>query len=335
MITLSKELIGNKTLIKKLTDNFKKNKLSNSIIFFGSKGLGKSTLAFNFINEIFKDFELNNQHNSQPNLIYNNTHPNLKYINKQYDEKTNKLKKNITINQIRNLESFFHQSSFNNLPKFIIIDSIDDLNINSSNALLKTLEEPKNNTYIILISHQLSNVLPTIRSRCIKFQINTPNINEFEQILNIQNDSIKYDNINFLYKISNGSPGLAIQINSDKTNYLINIIINILNEQKALSEDIIELSNSVKNFTDDEFKIFLIIIKYILINFIKINLGVDLSNNTFLDDNNFNFSKINLDNLTSMHILEYLNKNENDIYNYNLDKKLFCLNIFTFLQQNK
>ena len=75
----------------------------------------------------------------------------------------NRIGTEITIDQIRNLNSFFHESSIDGMSKFIIIDSTDDLNINASNALLKILEEPKNDTYIFLISHNhwdITEILP-------------------------------------------------------------------------------------------------------------------------------------------------------------------------------
>ena len=114
----------------------------------------------------------------------------LRLLRKEYDEKTKKYKNNIIINQIRELESFIYQFSFDGSPKFIIIDSSDDLNINSANALLKILEEPKKKIYIILISHHLSKLLPTIRSRCIKFKFSKPTAEQFNEII------LNHDEIN-------------------------------------------------------------------------------------------------------------------------------------------
>ena len=86
-------------------------------------------------------------------MIYQNTHPNVRIIKKNIDEKTKKFKNFILIEQIRELESFVYLSSVDNSPKFIIIDSADDLNLSSSNCLLKILEEPKPNTYFIFFAH--------------------------------------------------------------------------------------------------------------------------------------------------------------------------------------
>ena len=134
--------------------------LSNSLIFYGNQGIGKSTFSYKLINTVFSSLNENSDLTNQENLIYNNSHPNLIVIHKELSEKKGVSRNFIIIEQIRKLESYIYQSSFNNMPKFIIIDSADDLNINSANAILKILEEPKENTYFILISHQLSKLLP-------------------------------------------------------------------------------------------------------------------------------------------------------------------------------
>ena len=125
------QLIGNDQLFKNLIGSFKNKNLSNSLIFSGPKGIGKATLAFFFIKNIFKDLSNDYKINHHINLIYNNVHPNVKYLQKDLDEKNDKFKTSINIEQIRNLENFLYQSSFDNLPKF--------LKLGSSSVLTKKL----------------------------------------------------------------------------------------------------------------------------------------------------------------------------------------------------
>ena len=330
MISLSKELIGNNNLINDLIYSFKEEKLSSSLIFVGQKGVGKSTFAFYFIDKLFNLLTSNKDYKKDSNLIYNNSHPNIRYIHNEVDEQTGKLKNYISINQIRNLENYLYQSSFNNLPKFIIIDAADDLNINAANALLKVLEEPKKNTFFILITHQLFNLLPTIRSRCIKFYFKQLELDNFIKILRIYDEQLDTNNINFLYNLTNGSPGLAIKLNTEKLFFLYSNIIEILISNEVFSSQLNELSDKVKEFSNDEFKIFLMLVRYILITITKINLGY--SNENILSSNLFNDLKnnsININNKITLEILEFINFNERNLFIYNLDKKLFCLNIFT------
>jgi len=326
MINLSKNFYGNQKLLDNLYNNFINNSLSNSIILTGPKGIGKTTLAFCLIDKIFKNYKLNINNN---NLIYKNYHPNLKYITKELSDKNNKIKNNITINQIRALDNFLNQSSLNQLPKFILIDSADELNINSSNALLKSLEEPNKNTFFILISHQIFNLLPTIRSRCVKFSIDSPTYKDFTKIIKSQNNEINLKNNFFLYDLSNHSPGLALEIYSENIKFVYNNIIHIFSARDLHSDKLINLSNQIVKFTNDEFKLFLILLKFVCIYIIKINLGI---NNNEQDISNeysdlFNLAKITPNSIT-LEILDYISTNEKDFFTYNLDKKIFFLNIF-------
>ena len=265
MINLSKKLIVHKDLQNRLILLFNEKKLPNSIIFSGNRGLGKNTLAFSFITQIFNAVDIKN--NNHENLIYNNSHTNFRYITKDFDEKTNKFKKYISIDQIRNLDNFIHQSSLSKLPKFILIDSADDLNSNSANGLLKSLEEPSSNTYFILITHQISNILPTIRSRCVKFYLNSPNIKEFEEIVHLNNKNIV--DSNFLFQLTNGSPGLALIFDNEKFIYLNENILKILSFKTSISQDLIEFANNVSKFSNDEFKNFLTLLRFILMTIVK------------------------------------------------------------------
>ena len=106
-----------------------------------------------------------NENNKSFKLIKNNSSPNLYLVDIHND------KKNIEINQIRELISFCNKSSLNNKPRFILIDNIESMNLNSNNALLRTLEEPNDNIYFILINNS-NKLLPTINSRCLNFKIN-------------------------------------------------------------------------------------------------------------------------------------------------------------------
>ena len=330
MASLSKKLIGFEKIFTTLKENLINKNLPNSLIFYGNKGIGKSTLAYSLINYIFDEIYINNSSSNHTNLIYNNSHPNVRLLRKEYDEKTKKFKNNIIINQIRGLESFIYQFSIDGSPKFIIIDSSDDLNINSSNALLKILEEPKKNIYIILITHKVSQLLPTIRSRCIKFKFSNQTFDQFNDIIFNYDESIDKNILKFLYDLSEGSPGLAIQLYSENFREIFDHLVEIFKEKKPLSSNILQLSNKVGMYSNDQFILFLSLIKFIIVHTTKINLGIDIQKNFISDISKYllEISK-HLDNQISQKILEYLNTYEKDLFVYNLDKKIFILNIFS------
>ena len=152
---------------------YKNKKLPNKILLSGEKGIGKSTLAYHIINCILsfdedhfydeKNFKINPD-NKSFKLILNKSNPN--FISIDIDDD----KKSIDINQIRNLILTLNKSSFNTKPRFVLIDNIELLNINSVNALLKIVEEPNDNIYFILINNN-KKILPTLKSRCLNYNI--------------------------------------------------------------------------------------------------------------------------------------------------------------------
>ena len=168
---------------KKLYDN---NKMSNKILLSGKKGIGKSTLAYhltNYIlskNEEFRYDQVNfsiNIENKSFKLIQNNSHPNF-YLIDLIDEK-----KNIEIDQIRKMINYTNKSSFNNNPRIILIDNVENLNKNSTNALLKIIEEPNENIFFILIHNSEKKILPTLKSRCISYKI----LLTFDKVIEVSN----------------------------------------------------------------------------------------------------------------------------------------------------
>ena len=164
---------------------FEKNNLPNKILLSGQKGLGKSTLAYHFINYVLskneefsydiKNFEININNRSFKTTI-NKSNLNLFLIDTDPEKKT------IDISQIRNLISNLNKSSLNTKPRFVLIDNVEFLNTNSVNALLKIIEEPNHNVHFILINND-KKVLPTLSSRCINFKIYL----NYEDILTISN----------------------------------------------------------------------------------------------------------------------------------------------------
>ena len=121
-----------------------------------------------------------------------------------------KKKKKIDIGQIRNLISTLNKSSFNTKPRFVLLDNIELLNINSVNALLKILEEPNDNINFILLNSN-KKVLQTLKSRCLNFKISLTH----EQSINITNKILNENLNNFLNEkfITNYStPGQLLKI---------------------------------------------------------------------------------------------------------------------------
>ena len=210
----AKLMFGHDGIIDNIKKLYKANSMPHSFIFSGYKGIGKSTTASNLSRAILNSnidyFGDNNRKTFTQNdhLIFANTHPDCLILNKQQGK--NKNCNDITIDRVRNVIKFFSQTSITDNWRVAIIDSVDDLTISGSNTLLKILEEPPKKCLLILISHNIHKVLPTIRSRCQVLQFQNLQYQEIKNILIDKNiDTKSVQNISLLPGIS---PGLIIAI---------------------------------------------------------------------------------------------------------------------------
>ena len=324
------KLIGFEKEYSDLVNRYKSNNLPNSILIHGLSGIGKRTflnkLVKNILNIEFKD----NNVDHHLNLFKNNTHPNIKIIEKEIDSKTGKIKSNITIDQIRRLKTFLNSTSIiQNSSKIVIVDSADYLNINSANSMLKILEEPKENTYIFLISNQISLLLPTIRSRCLKIKFNTHHLTNFTNIIKDQIDEISNEEINFYFELTYGSPGTTILYYNNDFLDIFQLSIKCL-LSNDLDDDKINLSNTLSKLNNDEFNNYLSMLKFILIvaNKLKVNRDdkslVNMPNYLELESLSTKLTKKNL-----IDRFDYLTNNQKELFSLNLDKKIFILNFLT------
>jgi DNA polymerase-3 subunit delta' len=262
---------------------YKSQKLPNKILLSGEKGIGKSTFAYHIINHILsidednsydlKNFKINPD-NKSFKLIFNKSNPN--FISIDIDDD----KKSIDINQIRNLILTLNKSSFNKKPRFVLIDNIELLNINSVNALLKVLEEPNDNIFFILINSN-KKILPTLKSRCLNYNI----ILTSDQSFDITNKILDQNCRNLIHEqIINyySTPGLLLNL-LDFANK------NGLDLKQMNLKELIKKIIMDKKYKKDQF------IKYQLYSLIEVYFrnNVSVKNINLLKIQNYFLKKIN------------------------------------------
>jgi DNA polymerase-3 subunit delta' len=276
-------LYGHRSEFCNFIDLYKNKKLPNKILLSGEKGIGKSTLAYHVINHILsfdedhsydeKNFRINPE-NKSFKLILNKTNPNFISIDIEED------KKSIDINQIRNLISTLNKSSFNKKPRLVLIDNIELLNINSVNALLKILEEPNDNIYFILINNH-KKILPTLRSRCLNYNINLKSEESLDILNKIIGKNIKdliYENMINFYS----TPGSILNL-LDYANE------NDVDLTKISLKDFIKKIITEKKYKKNQF------VKQLLYSLIELYFrqNVSLKNINLLKIQNYFLKKIN------------------------------------------
>jgi DNA polymerase-3 subunit delta' len=218
------ELFGHGLLERRLLELYRSGRQHHALLLAGPRGIGKATLAFrlaSFVlvntnplsdevasaNSLHVDAELKTRR-----LVSRLAHPDLITINPNIFSEENKSGE-IKVDHVR-----WALSRLATLPdsggwRVCIIDTVDDLNNNAANALLKVLEEPPEKTIMILISSRPQRLLATIRSRCIKFSFGPiENDDTSKAILTACPELADDGNLPGLIKISQGSPGRAIQL---------------------------------------------------------------------------------------------------------------------------
>lgn len=237
---LQKQLIGHQDQWLLLQRQFQENRLHPAWLLVGQKGIGKATFAYQAARTILKTDQGNGQFTDT--LIDQKSHPNLLIIEKELDE-DKKTANDITIESVRKIADFVHQSSAFPGWRAIIIDAIEDLNRNAANALLKILEEPPKHVLILLICHSLGRILPTIRSRCCLMNFDTHNQEKLVEILGKIPDPLAWE-------LANGSIGQFLELDKFALGDLLTEIADIL--QAVMANRLASLQQFVQSMGKED-----------------------------------------------------------------------------------
>jgi DNA polymerase-3 subunit delta' len=107
-------------------------------------------------------------------LASSQLHPDLQRVGLEPNEKGDKLRTEITVEQVRRLGQWFSLTPSFGGAQVAIVDPADLMNVSAANALLKTLEEPAPNRYLLLVSSRPGRLPATIRSRCHRLEFRLP-----------------------------------------------------------------------------------------------------------------------------------------------------------------
>ena len=288
-----------------------KKKLPNSLIFSGPKGIGKSTFTYHLINYLLSKGEKKSY--SLENFLINPSNPTYKKIVSNVHQNFFSLgessnNKNVKIDEVRELLKFLNKSTYDKDLKIVMINNAENLNLSSSNALLKSIEEPKKNTYFFIIHDNSRKILDTIKSRCVEFKFNFKTEKKIF-ILKKLIDSYKFklNNNTIFDSCYNETPGNLIKLFS----ILHNENIKFNNNLDCILY-FVEKYNVTKDFETLSFISFYIE---------KFYYELSLNNNKYLNRYFFNKSR--------------LTKQINDMQTYNLDKKIFLQLVKDVVQNEK
>ncbi|MDN3719358.1 DNA polymerase III subunit delta' [Roseibium salinum] len=141
-------------------------------------------------------------------------HPNVLHLRRPWDDKSKRFKTELPVDEIRRTVSFFGTTASAKAWRICIVDAADDMNISSANALLKVLEEPPERCLFLVLSHAPGRLLPTIRSRCRRIDLEPLSSDEIcEGLRELAPDAVpSADDLRELAHTSDGSLRSAITL---------------------------------------------------------------------------------------------------------------------------
>jgi len=304
-------LYGYESYFKFFNKLYEQDKLPNSILISGQKGLGKSTFTYHFINFLLSKGEKNeynrrdyliDPNNSTYKSIQSGTHANLFILDAIDDE-------NIKIDQIRKLLLFLNKSTYYKSVKIVLLDNAEYLNINSSNALLKAIEEPSKDTYFFIINNDSQKIMNTIKSRCIDFVINF----NFLKKKNIFNKIAQTYSLNFT------ESDLDIFLYFDTHGNLLKYLSTLKNSDFKISKDYLScISYFMDLYNEKTDPKLLGFITLFIQNFYN---QLSLNNSLFINNYYRNLNKI-------LHLIDNMKK-------FHLDKKNLIFSIDKIIKNER
>jgi DNA polymerase-3 subunit delta' len=246
-----------KPWIEKSLNDFDKiitqNRLPHSLIIYGNEGIGKLELAQKIVEKITSVNVSNDNLIVDDNnniLIRNSNYKGLIYCQREIakNSKTKKASRVISVNQVRKMCDFLEKTS--SQIQIGIINAGDFMHISASNALLKTLEEPKNNTLIIILANKLQNLPITILSRCQKLH------------LTADDDSLAWIKDNSKIEIAESVIKKLLKENDNTPNKVLEKINSgYINQEMAWKKQLLSMAinpnniNNIENIKDNELKV--------------------------------------------------------------------------------
>ena len=145
-------------------------RLHHAWLITGPRGVGKATLAWRIARALIAGAAAPTLAMDRADPVFSQlaalSSPQLFLCRRPWDEKGERLRTAITVEEVRALKSFLQLCAADGGWRVAIVDFADELNSSAANAILKILEEPPPHSVLLLVSHRPAGLLPTLRSRC-------------------------------------------------------------------------------------------------------------------------------------------------------------------------
>ena len=212
------DLVGHGEVEQQFAGLLEQNRLHHAWLLSGPSGIGKATLAYRMIRRVLGGIPRTQGALDVPasdpiaKRIESLGHGDFNLVRRPYDEKTKKIRAEIPVSEARKISGFFTRMASEGGWRVCLIDGIDEMNRNASNAVLKTLEEPPEKALLILLTKSPGQLLPTIRSRCLHAPLRAVPMEDLKNWLAGKTENAQATDIEAAIKLSSGAPGKALAL---------------------------------------------------------------------------------------------------------------------------
>lgn len=219
-------LLGQAEAEQTLARAWRSNRLHHAWLLTGPTGIGKATLAARFATTILAGTEPE----AAARRVAAGTHADLLVIGRTMDDKRQRLRTEIVLDDVRPISSFLHRTAAEGGWRVVIVDGADHLNRHAANALLKLLEEPPGRALILLVCSAPGRLLPTLRSRCRSLRLTPLDQATMHAVLHQLLPALPVQERQILIDLSDGSPGRALALAADDGVALFRLVQDVLSQ---------------------------------------------------------------------------------------------------------
>ncbi len=205
------QIVGHQKQVEIVRQALNHGRLHHAYLFLGMEGVGKKTIALGLAKAIHCSAATGDFCGECADCarIQDGNHPDVRIIEPLAG------KKEISIQQIRELEKELNFRSFSGKKKIAILNPATLMNLSAQNALLKTLEEPPRDSLLILIAANGGALLPTLRSRCLRISFG-PLARDLISGFLVSRKGLEAETAEFLAAMSLGSLGAVVSIDTQE-----------------------------------------------------------------------------------------------------------------------
>ncbi len=226
MISPTDQVLGQADAEATLMRAWQRGRLHHAWLLTGPAGIGKATLAAQFARTVLAG----DDPDGAGRRVSAGTHADLLVVTRAMDEKRQRLRSEIVIDDVRPVSAFLHRTAAEGGWRVVIIDGAEHLNRNAANALLKLLEEPPSRALILLVCAAPGRLLPTIRSRCRTLRLTPLDPAAMRQVLERLLPDMTEAERQTLITLGDGSPGRALALAADDGVALSGLVDGVLSQ---------------------------------------------------------------------------------------------------------